>query len=266
MTSSRRTHYIVVAVALSAATLSTAAPAQGRSVLEEQLHQRARVVRTVREVREARWRTVAAMRAEIARSTRQLESIPGPGAGANPSRYRHLQRELRKQRWLARKRLEGSGPFVQRRVRVLNARMRSIDAWLDAWGIFRYCPIRGWNSVADNFGITVRLPGVPIHQHMGNDIAAYSGTPIVAPFDGYASASSSVLGGLEVRVQGARGYVYNAHLSSYGTLGEVEAGAVIGYVGATGDATSAHDHFEWHPGNGVAVDPYPYLSVSCDGS
>ena len=60
-----------------------------------------------------------------------------------------------------------------------------------------------------------------------------------------------------MRVTGPRGYVYNAHLSSYGTLGSVRAGTVIGYVGATGDATTAHDHLEWHPYGGAAVDPNP---------
>jgi hypothetical protein len=34
-------------------------------------------------------------------------------------------------------------------------------------------------------------------------------------------------------------------------------------VGATGDATTAHDHLEWHPYGGGAVDPNPYLTVSC---
>ncbi len=138
-----------------------------------------------------------------------------------------------------------------------------MQAWIDTWGIFEVCPIRGWNDVTDNFGITVRLPGVPVHRHMGNDILALTGTPIVAPFDGYASASRGWLGGMEVRVRGARGYVYNAHLSRYGTLGDVQAGDVIGYVGSTGDATTPHDHLEWHPNDGVAVDPYPYLSASC---
>ena len=32
-------------------------------------------------------------------------------------------------------------------------------------------------------------------------------------------------------MRGADGYVYNAHLSAYGKLGEVKAGDVIGYVG-----------------------------------
>jgi murein DD-endopeptidase MepM/ murein hydrolase activator NlpD len=62
------------------------------------------------------------------------------------------------------------------------------------------------------------------------------------------------LGGLAVDVYGADGHVYNAHLSAYGKLGDVKTGDVIGYVGSTG---GPHDYFEWHPGNGPAVDPTP---------
>jgi murein DD-endopeptidase MepM/ murein hydrolase activator NlpD len=168
-------------------------------------------------------------------------------------------RERRALSW----RLHRTERLVARRVSALRADRRSISRWIATWGVFRHCPIAGAHAVSDNFGITVRLPDVPVHRHTGNDIVAAAGTPIVAPFDGYASASSSELGGLEVRVEGSAGYVYNAHLSSYGTLGRVRAGTVIGYVGDTGDATTAHDHLEWHPGGGSAVDPYPYLSVSC---
>ena len=259
-------HIVATMVLLATLILCTAVPSHARSELERTAAERVRITRSVRQVRHAHWRRIARLRGVIGTTTRHLRQMPGPGAAANPERYRHVQRELRQQRWLAAERLERSGLVTSRRIRALRARVRAVDAWLETWGVFRSCPIAGWHSVADNFGITVRLPDVPVHRHMGNDITASSGTPIVAPFDGYASASSSVLGGLEVRVQGAPGYVYNAHLSSYGTLGDVSAGTVIGYVGATGDATAPHDHFEWHPLDGVAVDPHPLLSVSCDGS
>lgn len=42
-------------------------------------------------------------------------------------------------------------------------------------------------------------------------------------------------------------------------------GTIIGYVGNSGDAieSAAHDHFEWRPNNGPAVDPFPYLNAVC---
>ena len=200
------------------------------------------------------------------RSTAILHQGPGRGKFASPRRWRHIKRQLKRDRWEAQKRLNALDRTTQRRVQTLSTQRASINEWLGTWAVLQTCPLGGPHVVADNFGITVRLPGVPVHRHMGNDITAATGTPIVAPFPGYASASTGELGGLEVRVQGELGYVYNAHLSSYGRLGYVQTGDVIGYVGSTGDATVPHDHFEWHPNDGPAVDPNPYLSVSCDGS
>lgn len=123
------------------------------------------------------------------------------------------------------------------------------------------CPVQGPHHFSDDFGVP--RPGGRTHQ--GNDIFAATGTPIVAPFPGRAEANPNSLGGLAVNVYGAEGYVYNAHLSAYGASGRVETGTVIGYVGNTGNAvgTPPHDHFEWHPGNDTAVNPFPYLEEVC---
>lgn len=147
-------------------------------------------------------------------------------------------------------------------------------------GPFRTCPVHGRGFYSDDFGAP-RLTGIP-HPHAGNDIFAALGTPVVAPFDGRAVATPNSLGGLSVTVYGAQGWVYNAHLVSYGKLGGVRAGDVVGLVGNSGDAAGGptHDHFEWHPrviphplhtspfGYSIiprsgAIDPFPYLNAVC---
>jgi murein DD-endopeptidase MepM/ murein hydrolase activator NlpD len=130
---------------------------------------------------------------------------------------------------------------------------------------FAVCPVRGPHAISDSFGIWVQRSKERggDHIHQGNDIMAAMGTPIVAPFDGLAVTANNRLGGLAVKVFGKYGYVYNAHLSSFGKLGQVQTGDVIGYVGATGNAGGPHNHFEWHPGNGPAADPYPFLMLVC---
>jgi murein DD-endopeptidase MepM/ murein hydrolase activator NlpD len=189
--------------------------------------------------------------------------ITGPSLGSDRARWSKNQEHLTRTRHGLRQRLVKLERFVRRRTVVLRTQRLSLTQWVQTYGIFRECPVDGTHEVANNFGVWVILPDVPKHIHQGNDITASSGTPIVAPFDGVAEASSNTLGGLAVKVFGDQGYVYNAHLSAYGTLGDVKAGTVIGYVGSTGDAAGPHDHFEWHPGNGSAVDPYPYLMAVC---
>jgi murein DD-endopeptidase MepM/ murein hydrolase activator NlpD len=127
----------------------------------------------------------------------------------------------------------------------------------------RTCPVHGKGFFSRDFGAPRYAGG--FHPHAGNDIFADEGTPIIAPFDGVAVAAPNLLGGEAVKLYGAPGYVYNAHLSAYGKLGAVKAGEVIGFVGNTGDAFGGppHDHFEFHPGNGPPVDPYPYLLSAC---
>ncbi len=148
----------------------------------------------------------------------------------------------------------------------------------DGPGPLFVCPVDNPHAYGDSFGAPRYAGGY--HPHAGNDILAPQGTPIRAPFDGTASADPNGLGGNAVIVSGSEGYVYNAHLSAYGTLGQVTTGTVIGYVGDSGDAQGGpyHDHFEWHPNAmpanpyrsfygytviGSAVDPYPYLNEVC---
>ena len=57
-------------------------------------------------------------------------------------------------------------------------------------------------------------------------------------------------------------YVRHGTTSLFAAL-DVKTGTVIGYVGATGNTGANHDHFEWHPNNGPAVDPHEFLMAVC---
>jgi murein DD-endopeptidase MepM/ murein hydrolase activator NlpD len=187
----------------------------------------------------------------------------GPGRAGDRTRYRNFRRAQRRQLWNLRQKERWLIRSTHRQVRELKQRREQLGDWLGVYGVFRACPVSGWHIVNDNFGIIVEKPGTPTHVHMGNDITAEYAAPILAPFSGTAVASTNALGGLAVKVYGEGGFVYNAHLSSYGRLGDVNPGDVIGYVGTSGNAGGPHNHFEWHPFNGGAVDPFPYLSAVC---
>ena len=103
---------------------------------------------------------------------------------------------------------------------------------------------------------------------------APQGAPVLAAADGeIVRFWNSERGGVTVYQADNSGQLvyYYAHLSAYAdNLKEgdrVRQGDVIGYVGATGNATTPHLHFEiqrtpdarrWW--NGRAVNPYPYLT------
>jgi len=94
---------------------------------------------------------------------------------------------------------------------------------------------------------------------------APSGTPLVAVESGSATFKTNKLGGNAVWIAGSSGTrYYYAHLSAWeGSSRSVAQGEVIGYVGATGNTSVNHLHFEVHPGGGVAVNPYPYVKAAC---
>ena len=91
------------------------------------------------------------------------------------------------------------------------------------------------------------------------------GTPLVAVVAGSVNMKTNALGGNAIWLTGADGNkYYYAHLSSWeGSDRSVAAGEVIGYVGATGNTSANHLHFEIHPGGGAAVNPYPTVRRYC---
>lgn len=192
----------------------------------------------------------------------RLDDVLRMGVASNRERARHFRHDQLKAMSTLRMKERTLIRSLRTRVTSLKAQRATITEWIESLPL-QTCPIDGANEVSDNFGVIREMPGTPRHIHQGNDISAATGTPIVAPFPGEAVMEPNDLGGEAVKVYGADGYVYNAHLSAYGKLGQVKTGDVIGYVGSTGNATAPHDHFEWHPGNGDAVDPYDVLMTVC---
>lgn len=130
-------------------------------------------------------------------------------------------------------------------------------------------PVRGPHS----YGGSGSRYGAPRsgHSHGGQDIAAASGTPLVAVTNGRVSQIRYQSGGAGyyIVIQGddRRDYVY-MHMrdsaSRYVSTGQrVRAGQLVGRVGSTGSSTGPHLHFEmwtahWYDG-GHRFDPLPYL-------
>ena len=130
------------------------------------------------------------------------------------------------------------------------------------------CPVAGPVSFTDTW-LAPRSGG---RRHQGVDMFARLGTPVAAPVAGVVELGSNSLGGLVFHLWGDDGtYYYGAHLSRHGAAsGAVAAGAVLGYVGTSGNAagTPPHLHFEIHPGRRPsdppgAVNPTPAVADAC---
>jgi murein DD-endopeptidase MepM/ murein hydrolase activator NlpD len=132
-------------------------------------------------------------------------------------------------------------------------------------------PVYGTASFGDSFGAP--RADVPGGWHHGEDIFAAAGTPLLAVADGTLhTIGFNRIGGYRLWLRDDDGdEFYYAHLSAYSPLAvegrRVEAGDVIGFVGATGDADGGapHLHFEIHPasmaslGYDGVVAPYSIL-------
>lgn len=121
------------------------------------------------------------------------------------------------------------------------------------------CPVRG-ASYFNDWG----YPRSSGRYHEGNDLIAPRGTPVYAAVSGVAEKRQGKVGGNQINLKGTDGVTYiHSHLDSFGKIGSVKAGEIIGYVGNTGNAagTTPHLHFEMHLPGGV-INPYPSLKAN----
>jgi murein DD-endopeptidase MepM/ murein hydrolase activator NlpD len=125
-----------------------------------------------------------------------------------------------------------------------------------------FCPVGGPTSFVDSWGAP--RSG---HTHQGVDMMGSYGTPLVAIVSGtitYAAYDGS--GGNMIFLSGDDGnaYWYMHNQENYVTGGHVTAGQTIASLGDTGNAAGTpHLHFEYHPGGGSAVNPYPLVASLC---
>lgn len=140
-------------------------------------------------------------------------------------------------------------------------------------------PVVGATDFRDDFGAARGQGG-----HQGNDLLASRHTPVVAAEAGkVAFWTTSASAGCMLYLYGSSGATYLyihlnddlgpgndnrgrcvpgvAYASGLRDGQSVEAGALLGFVGDSGDAEGKHPHlhFEVHPGGGGAVSPYPWL-------
>lgn len=125
-----------------------------------------------------------------------------------------------------------------------------------------FCPVAGPTSFVDSWGAP--RSG---HTHQGVDMMGSYGTPLVAIVSGtitYAAYDGS--GGNMIFLSGDDGnqYWYMHNQQNFVTGGRVGAGQTIASLGDTGNARGTpHLHFEYHPGGGSAVNPYPLVASLC---
>ena len=125
------------------------------------------------------------------------------------------------------------------------------------------CPVGQPNSFIDSWG----YPRSGGRTHEGVDIMAGYGTPVYAivsgsiTYAGYGDTAGNwqILSGSD-----GNSYWYMHNQSNIVTGGAVKAGQQIAAVGDTGNAAGTpHLHFEYHPGGGGPVNPYPLAAAVC---
>lgn len=142
------------------------------------------------------------------------------------------------------------------RLEAENAQARIYNGGMFAW------PCPGYKRISDEYGNRIH-PILGTQQfHNGLDMAASSGTPILAAYDGDVVAAdySSSMGNYIMINHGSGLYTIYMHCSAlYVSKGQtVSKGQNIAAVGSTGRSTGPHLHFSVRL-NGNYTSPWNYL-------
>ena len=144
--------------------------------------------------------------------------------------------------------------------------LMALPAGFGPFGLQLSWPITG-GTLTQPFGPTTFTLEPPLgqyrHFHTGIDIAAASGTPVVAAADGLVVAvqhTSVGYGNYLIVAHGSGYFTLYAHLADIQVVDgqHLLRGQLVGHEGATGLATGPHLHFELRY-NGAVIDPMSYL-------
>ena len=105
--------------------------------------------------------------------------------------------------------------------------------------------------------------GQMVHFHEGVDLAANYDEPVMAAASGSVVFAGTIpSGALTVEIAHAGG-IHTLYLHEEQLLvqqgQQVQKGQIIGLVGATGNATGPHLHFQMQDAGGKLLDPMPYI-------
>lgn len=153
--------------------------------------------------------------------------------------------------------LEKAVADEKKRLEEANGAVQKYDGGKFAW------PAPSYKRVSDDYGNRMH-PTLGVQQfHNGVDLAAPSGSPILAAYEGTVvqAAYSNTMGNYIMLDHGDGLYTIYMHSSAlYVTAGEkVTRGQKIAAVGSTGRSTGPHLHFSVRQ-NGSYVSPWGYIS------
>ena len=179
--------------------------------------------------------------------------------------YAKYQEELRRQAEAEARRREAEAAAARAANNSSGAASSSAAAGLPAVttaGVV--CPVAGNTWFIDTWGAS--RPGGRTHK--GVDMSGAHGTPLAAMNSGKVRLNWHSAGGRQVYIYADDGnFYYYAHLSGYAaglSNGQrVNKGQLIGYMGATGNASVSHLHLGMGRIGGAYVNPYPTVRAAC---